>query len=336
MATRRTGTSARRWHCNARTTSRRVGGPSDPAETITSVLLRGQFYVRLEHDQWRFARERARAYDAAIIPARYCAPYPVTHPSAGQDHLRLATAVTEARRPLVVEPDTAPMLATGIARYDSAARLRATAAASVVELPLTVEQLRSAQRRDVFVDASMQDQRLARAVAPPHLDFRSANDERLTLNLLMVRRVVTAAAAQMPVAFIQVTRAVLMRGVLRDVARRYAATGVQRVFIRVRGVGEDASADELAAYLDAIEAFTECSVDVVADCVGASDRCSSMVGHSGSRPAACSSAALRRRCSPRAVGAGGRPFRLSMPGATWSAVATPSPILRRVPWSAVG
>jgi hypothetical protein len=160
------------------------------------------------------------------------------------------------------------MLATGSARYDSAARLRATAAASVVDLPLTVEQLRSARRRDAFVDASMQDQRLARAVASPHLEFRSEEDERLTINLIMLRRAVTSAGAQMPVAFIQVTRAVLMRGVLRDVTRRYAATGVQRVFIRVRGLGEHASANELSAYLDAVEAFRACGVDVVADCVG--------------------------------------------------------------------
>ncbi|MDQ3676483.1 MAG: hypothetical protein M3401_06710 [Actinomycetota bacterium] len=232
------------------------------------MSIRGQFYVRLEHDQWEFARERRAAYDGAIVAARYLAPYPVGHPSEGQPADRLAQAVVTAGRALVVDPDTPALCSGGAPRYSSAARLRATGAASQVRLPLTVDQVRDVAARDAFVDASMHDQRLASVVAAPHLEFRSPSDERLTMNLQMLRRVVRSAATQMPIAFVQVTRERLLRGVVAKVAAQYASTGVERVYLRVRGVGEDASGLELDAYLTTIEAFAASGMDVVADAVG--------------------------------------------------------------------
>ncbi len=229
---------------------------------------RGHIFARLEHDQWDFARERARSFHGAIVAAKHLAPYPPTHPSAGQDHERLAKAVVDARRALVVDPGTPALTSRAVMRYPSAARLRATAAATAVALPLTVEQLHDESLRDGFVDGCMLDQCLARAVAAPYLEARSQGDARHAVNLQMLRRVLRSAGAQVPVAFIQVTRDRLLRGLLSELASDYSANGVERVFIRVRGVGEDASAIEFRAYLEALDAFTACAIDVVPDCVG--------------------------------------------------------------------
>lgn len=247
---------------------RSQAGPSGARSRLLGVSIRGQFYVRLEHDQWDFAGERRDAYDGALVPVRYLAPYPPGHPSEGQPADRLARAVVVARRALIVDPDTPALCSRGAPRYAGAARLRATGAAGQIELPLTVDQLRVAVVRDAFVDASMHDQRLARAIAAPHLEFESATDERLALNLQMLRRVVQSTATQVPIAIVQMTRNRLLRGVVAGVAAQYAATGIQRVFLRVRGVGEDASGRELEAYLAMIDAFADCGVDVVADAVG--------------------------------------------------------------------
>lgn len=276
--------------------------PSDRPFIISRVSVRGQFYVRLEHDQWTFARERAAAYDGAIVPARYGAPYPPGHPSFGQDPSRLASAVVGVRKALVIEPDTPALCSRGVVRYPSATRLRATAAATAVELPLTVDQLKDSVRRDAFVDASMQDQRLARAVAGPHLEFRSATDARLELNLVMLRRTVASAGTQVPIAFIQVTRTRLLGGVVAEVAPQYAATGIRRVFLRVREVGEDMSASEFEAYLEVIDAFVDCGVDLVADCVG---RVGPLLVHEGALGFSSGGMFHRRVAKPLLASGGG-------------------------------
>jgi hypothetical protein len=203
---------------------------------------------------------------------------------------------------LVVEPDTPALCSRGVVRYPSAARLRATAAATAVELPLTADQLKDTARRDAFVDASMQDQRLARAVAAPNLEFRSTTDVRLDLNLAMLRRVVASAGIQVPIAFIQVTRACLLNGVLAEIARPYAATGIQRVFLRVREVGEDASALEFEAYLKVIDAFAECGLDLVADCVG---RIGPLLVHEGALGFSSGGMFHRRVAKPLLASGGG-------------------------------
>jgi hypothetical protein len=231
---------------------------------------RGQLYLRLEHDQWKFARKRGRSYYAAIVAAKQLAPYPPGHRSFGKEPDRLAVAVAQAKRALVVDPGTPQLTSTGVLTYKGARRLRATAAAQAMgdALPLTAETLRQSAQRDRLVDATMEDQRLAKAVAPPYLEPRSREDLRHQLNLLMLRRVVQSAGTQVPVAFVQVTLSKLRNGLLEEIAGDYAAAGAERIFLRVRGFGELAGAEDFGSYLDAIDAFAKHRLDVVADCVG--------------------------------------------------------------------
>lgn len=231
---------------------------------------RGKLYLRLEHDQWKFARARARSYSGAIAPAKFLAPYPVEHGSFGEQPDRLATAVREADRTLVVDPGTPQLYSIGVLTYRSARRLRETAAAKALagHLPLKDELLRHGAQRDRLVDATMVDQRLATYVASPYLEPRSHEDLRHQLNLLMLRRVAQSTGTQIPVAFVQVRLHRLRSGLLEEIAADYAAAGARQIFLRVRGFGESASAEDFGRYLDAIDAFAACELDVVADCVG--------------------------------------------------------------------
>jgi hypothetical protein len=229
---------------------------------------RGLFFVRLEHDQWSFAELRGRAYDGAIVSAKQLAPYPAGHPSFGQPADRLAQAVLAAQRTLVVDPGTPQLCSRAVNRYRSAARLRATGGASAVTLPLTPATVRNTVVRERFIDAVMGDQRLASEVAPPYFEPRSDTDDRHRRNLQMLRRVVQVQGTQKPVAFLQVSRARFLAGLVTEVARDYAATGVQRVYLRVRGGGEQAAAAELHAWLAATDAFTKLGVELFPDCVG--------------------------------------------------------------------
>ncbi len=298
-------------------------GPSGLSPTIKYVSVPISIFVRLQHDQWSFARERARAYGGAIVWAKHVAPYPSDHHSHGQPGDRVAQAVVGVKRHLVVDPGTHQLCSKGAPRYPSAARLRNTGAASVLTLPLTPDQLADPSVRDSFVDASMHDQRLANAVAAPYLEPRSRRDERHLLNIQMLRRVIRSAGTQTPIAFLAVTRSKLIAGLVPQLVPDYAATGVERVYLRVREGGEKADAVEVRAWLQAIDAFKAHGVEVFPDCVG---RLGPILVHGGAAGFSTGTDFFRTAAKPllsRGGGGGGTPVSIESPNG-WSELARDS------------
>ncbi|WP_445151373.1 hypothetical protein [Baekduia sp. Peel2402] len=253
-------------------------------------------YVRPEHDQWSFVEARSRAYDGAIVAAKHLAPYPPGHQSFGKPADRLARAVLAAQRTLVVDPGTPQLSSRAVTRYASAARLRATGGAGVVSLPATPATVVNTVIRDRFVDAVMDDQRLASEVAPPYFEPRSRQDAAHRRNMQMLRRVISVQGVQRPVAFLQVTRARLIAGLVTELARDYAATGVERVYLRVRGGGEQADAAGMRAWLAAVDAFMTLGVELFPDCVG---RLGPVLVHAGA--AGFSTGTMFFRSAPQAL-----------------------------------
>jgi hypothetical protein len=227
-----------------------------------------RLFFRPEHDQWSFASRRARAYDAAIIYARYLSPYPKGHPSYGKRGDRLATAVRTVERDVLIDPGTPSLMSRAVATHAKAARLRATPAARAVELPLTLDQLRRRKVLDGFVDACLQGQVVSANSAAPYLDFSSTNDERFEANLRMIKRTISTVGPQQAIAFVQMTSAKLRKGVLAETAPAIAATGVRQVILRVRDIGEVADSEDLDAYLRAQDAFLAAGLEVIIDCAG--------------------------------------------------------------------
>lgn len=234
-------------------------------------MASGQIYLRPEHEQWDLIRASAprRPFGAAIVYARYLAPYQHGHPRAGHSPTGLVDALREVKIPYVIDPGTPALTKSDVATSKEAARLRQSPMVAAIGLPLRPGDLANSARRDQFVDDTMAVQTGADAVAPPYLEYQCRGSDVLALNIAMLRRCVASAGRQLPVAFIQLTRAALLDGRLRRIAPAYAKTGVKRVFIRVRHLNaEAASADEFRAYLDGIAAFRALDVEVVPDCVG--------------------------------------------------------------------
>jgi hypothetical protein len=236
---------------------------------VTNVA-NGQIYLRARHDDLELVScPSPRPFGAAIFYARYLAPYPPDHPRAGQTTTELVDSLRAAKVNYVIDPGTPALTKRDIATAKEGARLRQSAMVTAIDLPLRPDDLRNRRRRERFVDDTMTMQAGATAVAPPYLEYKRRGPDVRRVNLAMLRRCVASAAGQRPVAVIQVTLAMLLDGVLTRLAAAYAATGVTRVFIRVRGLdAEEASARELSAYLDAIAAFNEVGVELVPDCVG--------------------------------------------------------------------
>lgn len=234
-------------------------------------MANGQIYLRAEHDQLELVRSCSspRPFGAAIVYARYLAPYPPDHPRAGQSTTELVDALRAAKISYIIDPGTPALTKHDIATAKEGARLRQSPMVEAIELPLRADDLSNRRRRERFVDDTLALQAGAAALVAPYLEYKHRGPEVRRVNLAMLRRCISSAAGQLPVAFIQVTTAALLDGVLKRLAPAYAATGVTRIFVRARGLNaEAASAREFGAYLDAIAAFNELGLELVPDCVG--------------------------------------------------------------------
>jgi hypothetical protein len=232
-------------------------------------VVGGQIYLRARHDDIDLVScASPRPFGAAIFYWRYLAEYPEGHPRHGQSTSELLDALLAAKLPFVADPNT-PALTSSRIHSDEGARLRESPMGAIERLPLQSRDLSNGRRRDAFVDVTMKLQVGASAVASPYLEYKHRGDEVLRMNIAMLRRCVSVAAGQLPIAFIQVTSSELRRGVVARLARWYAATDVKRVFLRVRGLdAEKAEVHEFASLLDAIDAFSKLGVELVPDCVG--------------------------------------------------------------------
>lgn len=246
-----------------------VGCLADAQSNVT-IVASGQIYLRARHDDLELVScPSPRPFGAAILYARYIAPYPDDHPRAGQATAALVDALRAAKVRYVIDPQTPALTKRDIKTVKEGARLRASLMARSIDLPLESDALRSWRRRERFVDDTMAMQSGADAVAPPYLEYKVGGPDVLRHNVAMVRRCVASAAGQRSVAFIQLTGGTLRAGVLKRLASAYAATGVTRVFVRVRDLDTEAtSAREFSAYIDGIAAFNEVGVEIVPDCVG--------------------------------------------------------------------
>lgn len=233
-------------------------------------MANGQIYLRARHDDIELVScPSPRPFGAAIFYARYIAPYPEDHPRAGQRTNELVDALRAAKVNYVIDPGTPALTKHDIATVKEGARLRASPMVAAIDLPLDPDTLRNRGRRDRFVDDTMAMQAGAAAVVPPYLEYKLRGPDVGRINMAMVRRCVESTGGQRPVAFIQLTVAALCAGVVTRLASAYAATGVTRVFVRVRELDtESASALEFSSYLNAIAAFNEVGVELVPDCVG--------------------------------------------------------------------
>lgn len=231
------------------------------------MAMTPRFFIRPEHNEWNFVGKSAAAYDGAIIPARYLSRYPEGSPSFEWPAVRLAEAVRQVDREVIVDPGT-PALVSRSVVDSKAARLRATPAGQAIDLPLSLDSLADRGVRNHFVDATLEGQPFSDRKAAPYLDFTTIKGAAFQLNLQMIRRAMAISGPARTLVFVQVRFSRLLAGALAEAAPAIADTGATQVILRVRGFGEYSPPRELEAYLYALDAFLGAGLEVVIDCAG--------------------------------------------------------------------
>lgn len=228
-------------------------------------------YLRPEHNEADLVRAalETRLISVGVIRSKYLIPLAGDERTAG-DHEELAATFRRANGQYLVDPDTTALCESGLRDEKIERRLRRTAAAKAFELPLQLAVLQHEGRRAHFIAENVGMQAGAAGVVAPYLEVLRKRDPRLAVNLEMIQETIMAVSDGRPVvAVLQTTGYRLRRGLVEQVAPLYAATGVKRLLLRVRRFEpQEATATDVAAYLDAVATLRALGVRVIPDCVG--------------------------------------------------------------------
>jgi hypothetical protein len=232
------------------------------------------FFYRPQHNEHRFLEHYPRRgkFDAALIPARYLAPYSPRSKYATQLGLsgrELADSLLSSGTPFVVDPDTAVLVAVSMSALPTE-RIGTMPHAQVLNLPLSPMSFAIPANRRTFAQAAAgAPQAGAAALSAPYFQFERRGDRWHRLNLDLINDVRPLAQGRPLVTFIQTPLRSLVTGEIADAAASYGETGVERIFLRVAGFDpKQADVTTIAAYRRALGAFEDEGVEAIADCVG--------------------------------------------------------------------
>jgi hypothetical protein len=232
-------------------------------------MSRGRFYVRLESGEWPLLNdlEGAPPFDAAVISDRYLAPYPDGHPQEDESADRLADAVDGVNRPFSVDLDTARLQhPASVVRQSARSALRPVA--SVLALPLTVEELRSADAVSALVDAAQISQVRAGAFAAPYLEVDGPDDPRQQINIELLRASRQLAGGRPLISYLQVLHSTLVSGdALKAAIQLVPHADV--IAVRARRVDPaNVRPEQARRLIELVASLALREVRVVADCAG--------------------------------------------------------------------
>jgi hypothetical protein len=167
----------------------------------------------------------------------------------------------------LLDPETSGLIAAGIRDEDAAARLRETAIARSVELPLDLDTLSDPDVQQALLESTWALQTGAAALTAPYFRVTRGDDEVVELNLELARR--TAPVDDRPtMAVLEANVGAVTSGSLAGIAARMRASGVNIVMLRVVGCKEDATQRHAASYLRLARELTTAGLQVICDQVG--------------------------------------------------------------------
>jgi hypothetical protein len=224
--------------------------------------------LRPEHDEWRLIEEHPELCDAVILRESHLAPYPAGH--SLEDHPEhLLSAVHGRGLGLWRDPETAGLYSRSVLRLPDKSRFLQTPYALAFEPPLDLGLLAHDAPRRHLLEIATATQAGNEASVAPYFDVDKRDSPAARLNLNLSRELARSVAEQVPTAWLQMTRHRFLSGLAGALAGDYAAAGVRRIVLRVRGLqSQRAGAVELKAYLDAIEAFESRGIEAFGDCAG--------------------------------------------------------------------
>lgn len=136
-------------------------------------------------------------FDAAILPARYLAPYPAGGPQSDPD--ALPDALARQHLQFIIDPGTPELMMPSFLTRASQ-RHRESPIATACALPLDPALLRDEGVRNHLIEIVLSTQTRAAGLVPPHLELQARDNGELELNLQLLEQTVLAAAGKRIVA----------------------------------------------------------------------------------------------------------------------------------------
>ena len=166
-----------------------------------------------------------------------------------------------------MDPETACLVDPEIRNEPGARRLRESAIAQSVKLPLQRDTLENDEIQQGLLEATWGLQAAAAALTAPYVRIARGDDTAVTLNLELLRR--TALSDDRPtVAVLEINIGAITTGWITGIARRLGEVGADVVLLRVVGCKEDASQRHAAAYLRLVRELRASKLQVICDQVG--------------------------------------------------------------------
>jgi hypothetical protein len=289
---------------------------------VVSPAVAGAVFLRPEVDDENFITTRAQRTGITGLILR---PRQLTVLESDGDERRarfrrLQALLAKPSTVWFLDPETSGLVAPSILNEDGAVRLRATAVAQSVALPLDVDTLRDPVVQQGLLEATWGVQAGAVALAAPYFRLEHGDEMAVTVNLeLLARTAVVDARPTM--AVLETPVGVLTSGWLGGIGRRLRAAGADVVLVRVVGCREDAAPATVAAYLRLARELRGVSVEVICDQVG---RLGPLLAAGAGVAFSTGSwhyRSVSRDLIPRGGGGGGsQPIRYELPG-RWRAAA---------------
>lgn len=217
------------------------------------------FLTRLEHNEHRFIEDCDGDADGVVINLRFDSP---------PKHGRLKKAALGKRLPFVIDIETwrLPFIPSSEDEsFDSDLR---TPLAAAVPLPLTPDAFDDASALERFVRLAVQVQVGALYTFAPYFLVTSLEDPWIDVNLRSLEKLKRLAPRQPLAAWVYVDFEGMTQGLVPYLAERYRRVlppGSVIVLTVSDMRAEERSAQEIANYLEAIQAFRANGLHVIAD-----------------------------------------------------------------------
>lgn len=235
-----------------------------------SFMVPGAAFLRPEGDDANFLVNRAPRTGIAgyVMRPRQLGALATDDERYQQRQVRVQALLAEPSTVWLLDPETSCLTDQRVLADEGVViRIRATAIAQSVALPLDPHALTDADVQQSLLEATWGLQAGAAALTAPYLRLTAQDSTTTAVNLELLQR--TAAADDRPtMAVVEGSIATLTDSRLATLGHRLRAAGADIVLLRIVGSKENASAHQVASYIRVARGLRAASLNIICDQVG--------------------------------------------------------------------